>query len=471
MSVKVKLFCALLLAAALGGPASGGSGKLRVLVLTDIENEPDDAMSMVRFLTYANHWDVEGLIATTSTHQRDKIADWRIREIVAAYGKVRDNLLLHEPGYPEESYLQGIIKRGYPGYGMTAVGPGKDSEGSEWIVSMAGREDERPLWILVWGGSNCLAQALWKVRMTRPPEELERLVAKLRVYTISDQDDSGPWLRATFPGLFYIVSPGPHGRGAYHYATWSGISGDRMHGFGGADFSLVDNPWLDKHIRQNHGPLGAEHPHTEFLMEGDSPSFLFLVDNGLGDPERPDFGSWGGRYEYYTPRTRKWFYGPETRPIWTDTEDEVTGDDGKLHNTNKATIWRWREAYQNDFAARIDWTVQPFDGANHPPVAALDHPAGLTVRSGEKVALGAAASSDPDGDGLLFNWFVYREAGSYESNRPLQINNKQEKEAWFTAPAVGQPETLHIILAVTDQGIPALTRYRRVIVSVLPKQE
>ena len=61
--------------------------KPRVLVLTDIENEPDDAMSLVRLLTYANELDIEGLIAKTSTWQRDKIADWRIIEIVTAYGK------------------------------------------------------------------------------------------------------------------------------------------------------------------------------------------------------------------------------------------------------------------------------------------------------------------------------------------------------------------------------------------------
>ncbi len=42
--------------------------KPRVVVLTDIENEPYDAQSMVRFLLYSNHYDVEGLIATTSDH-------------------------------------------------------------------------------------------------------------------------------------------------------------------------------------------------------------------------------------------------------------------------------------------------------------------------------------------------------------------------------------------------------------------
>ena len=142
----------------------------------------------------------------------------------------------------------------------------------------------------VWGGPNCLAQALWKVRATRSPEDLDRFVAKLRVYTISDQDDSGPWIRKTFPGLFYIVSPGYHAAGAYHHSTWTAISGDNFHGrFAGADFSIVDNPWLDKNIRAK-GPLGALYPVTKFLMEGDTPSFLYLINNGLGEPGATGLG-------------------------------------------------------------------------------------------------------------------------------------------------------------------------------------
>jgi hypothetical protein len=235
------------------------------------------------------------------------------------------------------------------------------------------------LWVPVWGGPNVLAQALWKVRATRPAKELQRFVAKLRVYTISDQDDSGAWIRKTFPELFYIASPGVHAGGAYHYSTWSGISGDKFHGrFAGADFSIVDNPWLDEHIRAK-GPLGAQYPQVKFMMEGDTPSFLNLIGNGLSDPEHPDWGGWGGRYEFYTPRMRKWFQEPETRPFWSDAEDEVLGVDGNWHTSNQATIWRWRSAFQNDFAARMDWTIKPYAEANHPPVARLAHSDRLTA--------------------------------------------------------------------------------------------
>jgi len=94
-------------------------------------------------------------------------------------------------------------------------------------------------------------------------------------------------------------------------------------------------------------------------MEGDTPSFLYLINNGLGSSEHPDWGSWDGRYEFYTPRTRKWFIEPETRPFWSDTEDEVLGVDGNWHQINMATDLALRSAYQNDFLCAHDWTIKP----------------------------------------------------------------------------------------------------------------
>ena len=469
----------VLLVVAVGSVADGlaAETKPRVLVLTDIENEPDDAMSMVRFMVYCNQWDVEGLVATTSIHQKNKTAPGRIREIVEAYGKVRDNLLLHEPGFPTTNYLFSVIKEGPPLYGMNAVGAGHDSSGSELLISAVDKDDPRPLWVTVWGGPNVLAQALWKVRATRTPEQMEKFVSRLRVYTISDQDDSGPWIRQNFTNLFYLVSPGFNAGGAYHHATWSGISGDFFHGrFAGADFSLVSNEWLDRNIRSK-GPLGAQYPLWKFLMEGDTPSFLSLISNGLSDPEHPEWGGWGGRYEFYTPRMQKWFLQPETRSIWTDAQDEVMGRDGWWHTDNHATIWRWREAYQNDFAARMDWTMKPYNQANHPPVPKLGHPNRLTAKPGERVNLSAAGSTDPDGDALSYEWFYYNEAGTFpassaRSGQPLDIKDFDQPAASFIVPVnrVMPPGigTMHIILAVTDHGNPRTTRYQRVIVDVKP---
>lgn len=445
--------------------------KPRVFVLTDIENEPDDAMSFVRFLTYANHFDTEGIVATTSCWQRTKTAEWRLHDITIAYGQVRDNLERHEPGYPTEAYLHSLIKKGLPVFGKEGLGEGKDSEGSQWLLQAMLKNDPRPLYIQAWGGTNVLAQALWTLSKTKTADQVAKTIQNLRVYTISDQDDTGPWIRQNYPNLFYIVSPGfeENGGGQYHYATWSGISGDIFHGrFLGADTTIVRNAYLDIHVRQNHGPLGAQYPRIDYLMEGDSPAFMGLINNGLNDPEHPNYGGWGGRYEFYIPPYKKYMYAPETRPIWTDAQDEVYSEITKsYHTSNHATIWRWREAFQNDFLARMDWCVaKNYQEANHPPRVSLTHAAQLTVKSGSDVRL-AAEAQDPDQDQLGYQWFLYPEVGTYNAGL-FRLTESKQPSVHFTAPQVTEPKTMHFIIAVTDDGIPHLTRYQRVIITIEP---
>ena len=449
----------------------------RLLVLTDIEADPDDTQSLVRLLLYANEIDIEGLVATTSTHLRSAVHPESIRTVIAAYEKVRPNLLLHDKDYPAAASLQALVKQGVPEYGMAGVGEGKDTEGSEWLIRALDDPDPRPLWVNAWGGANTLAQALFKLRATRPAEEVARLVSKLRVYTMSDQDDAGPWIRANFPELFYIVTPGSD----YGASTWGGI----MAVVDGIDDATISNAWLAEHIQQGHGPLGAAYPDVAWGMEGDTPAFLGLIPNGLNVPERPDFGGWGGRYELYRPIVpvddpKTFIQGvpipQETRPIWTNSADKYTPSvEGEFNRATRpgeksfesaqATLWRWRDDFQHDFAARMDWTVEPFAGANHPPVPRLEHAERLTVKSGQGIALGARPTTDPDGDSLSFYWFNYPEAGGWKE--PVPIEGAQNAVgAWVIAPKVDKTETLHFILRVRDKGTPPLTRYKRVIVTV-----
>jgi len=465
------------------GSAIGTTHKQRLIILTDIGAEADDTESMVRLLLYSDVIDIQGLVATTSTWKRTSTSPELIREVIAAYAKVQGNLVKHDSNYPPAEALQALVKHGLAAYGMQGVGPDKDSEGSDWIIRTLEKNDDRPLWISVWGGANTLAQALFKLHATKTPAEFDRLVAKLRVYTISDQDDSGPWMRKTFPKLFYIVSPG----GDYGSATWTGINVFVP----GIDNSTISNKWLAEHIQQGHGPLGAAYPDVAYGMEGDTPSWLALIPNGLSDPEHPDWGGWGGRYEVYRPeipvtdpRTfiRGVFIGgvpiePETRPIWTNAVDDyvppVSGEYGRATRASdksfrdfKATLWRWRDDFQNDFAARMEWTTKSYREANHPPVPVLDVPEAFTVRSGEQFRLGAHAT-DPDGDSLSFYWFQYPEAGSYK--KPVAISVAENlSQIDLVAPKVDKPETVHFVLRVTDKGSPPLSRYKRVIVTITP---
>lgn len=476
MKTTLRRLCLSLLccAAAIGLSAAD---KPRVIVLTDMGADPDDEQSLVRLLLYANEIDVEGLVATTSCWQQNAIRPDFIATILDAYAKVQPNLQKHAAGYPTADALRAVVKHGLPKYGLTGVGDGRDSEGSAWIIQQLDRDDPRPLWISVWGGANTLAQALHKLRATRPAPEVARLVAKLRVYTISDQDDSGAWMRREFPGLFYIVTPGDD----YGQATWIAINNT----YEGIDNTTISNPWLAQHIQQGHGPLGAAYPDAAWGMEGDTPAYLGLIPNGLNAPEHPNWGGWGGRYELATPALESIKDSGsvvvperETRPIWTNAADTWTPylpnpykravkRAEKSFTGNHVTLWRWRDDFQHDFAARMDWTIKPYAEANHPPVPQLRHPDRLTVKSGENFTLDAYGSNDPDGDSISFLWFHYPEAGTWRE--PIVSGGAENADRFnVTAPKVTQPETLHFILRVTDKGTPALSRYRRIIVTVNP---
>ena len=173
--------------------------------------------------------------------------------------------------------------------------------------------------------------------------------------------------------------------------------------------------------KTGHGPLGAVYPDVAYGMEGDTPSWLSLIPNGLNVPEHPEWGGWGGRYELYKPDFSKLKKGgsgvpfeSETRAIWTDTKDSYSpfinkeygrtvGKDTVTFSDNKVTLWRWREYdLQNDFAARMDWCTKSYKEANHPPVVVLNNPDQITVKSGQGFGLDAGASTDPDGTILVF---------------------------------------------------------------------
>ena len=469
----LSLFCIMLFATV--SASAQTTTKQRLIVITDIGNEPDDFMSMVRVMLYSNQIDMEGLIASTSVHQQTHVRPELIEKVIMAYSKVQPNLLKHEPGFPTAQKLLSLLKKGLPVYGMEGVGKGKDSEGSEWIIKMLEKNDNRPLWISIWGGPNVLAQTLWKIRETKTDAEANRLISKLRVYTVSDQDNTGPWIRNNFKELFYIASPGN-----YLKATWSAI----LQKFPGANNEVISNNWIVQNIQQGHGPLGAIYPDMAYGMEGDTPSWLMLIPNGLNSPEHPDWGSWGGRYELYKPPfdpDDKWIVPmeEETRPFWTNADDEYTPrlqakwgrtivKDTATYKSNHVTIWRWREDFQNDFAARMVWCTNDYKHANHPPAVKLKTPEQFTVKSGETFTLDGSASYDPDGDGLSYQWLQYPEAGTLKQEiviEPENIATTQE----IKAPQVDGPQTVHFILKVTDKGTPRLTRYERVIVTILPK--
>lgn len=326
--------------------------RVRYLALTDIRKprgipfqEIDDVESLIRLLLYANEIQIEGIILCTSCYKH-AIREGELRHvhrILKEYGRCLENLRRHADGYPSEEELHGKVKCGINAYGKS-YGDGfgqeiyNDNEGVRHIINVLMEPDPSPLWIGLWGGANTLAQALWTMERIMEPSEFANALKKLRIYGISDQDQASIWMRETYgEQLFYIVSPSSGTAGGnsdgYSRATWPGISCDhfghgsedgvKKGGFSGAKDDLVSKRWLREKIRKPGG-LGSLYPLPVFCMEGDSPSFMGLIANGLNEPEHPEYGGWGGRYV--------WKGG-----IWTDHQDKVLGCDRREHCSPQAS--------------------------------------------------------------------------------------------------------------------------------------
>ncbi|KAL1631284.1 hypothetical protein SLS54_000043 [Diplodia seriata] len=444
------------------------ASKHRVFVLTDISNEPDDQMSLVRLLTYANEMDIQGIAAVTSAFLLNSTDAPTIRNVINGYGNVTENLNANAPSsapYPSAEQLLSKVYSGHSVYGLESLKLNASAAALALIDAVD--DSEKPLWISAWGGMGVLAEALNMVSNTRSSDDTSAFVKKLRVYSISDQDDAGSWIRQHFPALFYIVSL--HGFTEFSQATWNGIGGEDYRHFdkGGPDTSLVTNDWLQEHIRI--GDLGAYYLNYSYVMEGDTPSFLQLIQNGLSDPSQPSWGSWGGRYTLTESSGRT--------QTFANTADYVYGKSGDPYYSSFASIWRWRQAYQYDFANRMQWTVNSnYTKSNHHPVAIINSTCGPSAfevgyKPGDSVVLDASESWDPDNDDLTFNWLTYRDItavmdGTRADIFPnVTVTNLDERGSVvrLTPPSLGL--TMHVILSVEDKRDMALTTYRRIILT------
>ncbi|KAH6646246.1 hypothetical protein BKA67DRAFT_664094 [Truncatella angustata] len=467
--------------------------KPRIFILSDILNEPDDSMSLVRYLLYSNEFDTRGICATTSWWLQNATHPEQMRTIIKAYGEVVDNLNNHV--HPSASYqnpdeLLELVTSGPATYGRAALNE-MISEGAQHLIA-ALQESEEPLYIGAWGGTNTLAQALLYMDQTLSASEAKDLRSRIRLYTISDQDDTGAWIRARYPDLFYIVSI--HGWNDYSQATWTGIN---LATCACVDNQTVLNPWLDANIRL--GPLGSQYPQVMYGMEGDTPSFLWLVQNGLVYQDRIDWGTWGGRYNRPVAAVNQ-LGGLDTNQF-VNTVETVIGADGGSYTDHRATIWRWRAAYQDDFAARMQWTLAAdFTNASHPPVVNVNghqgpEPLFVKIAPNQTYKFNASLTYDPDSPAdnskLSYEWTVYGEPTGWNTDYgdvQMQANGTPgvgdmvlvndagftnvtvARDIQITAPQVqrntktGLLSDFHLLLQVTNNaGKYPIRRYLRVV--------
>jgi hypothetical protein len=461
------------------GKATAQNEEFKPRIIVTSDGEIDDECSMVRFLLYANEWNIEGIVTSSSQYHwhghRWAGDDW-LDPYLSAYEEVYPNLKLHSKEFPTPEYLNSIA---FLGNVETEGEMDSITPGSEHIVKvLLDESDNNPIWLQAWGGTNTIARAL-KTIEEEHPDKMGYVAGKLRFFFIWEQDSTYQAYIRPHWGKYNIMTiiSDQFVAIAYH---WKDCQPEEMHQY-------FDGSWMKEHILEDHGALctlykahnerGKGFEDGDFRSEGDSPAFMHQINIGLRNLDSPDWGGWGGRYtlvrdntwldpvsiEGYEYPSGRWY----TRSAWgrNSLRKGATVHNNEQHKNYLKPIWRWSDAFQNDFASRADWCIKPFEEANHPPNVKLKHKVDLSAKPGSKIQLSAKGTSDPDGDELRYLWWQYKEADTY--NGSIQIENSQNREASLTIPEdIKHGKTIHIICQITDNGTPNLTRYQRVIISI-----
>ena len=441
--------------------------KARTVITTD--GEVDDMNSVIRFMLYANEVDLEGIVLTSSVY-----------------------------------HYAGDKAAGIEPFRWTGI---KWLDEFIFLKELFLDDDDSPLYVQTWGGTNTTARALKAIedeyKNTDKWEEIQdKVYNKLVVYIILDQDDSySDYIAKSWPNLKIINDSSSFWRFAY---LWKETPEELNR--------LLQGDWLYDNIKFNHGPLlsryaliadgnyiegeleeeqrgtdaylenNPQYNKYDFISEGDSPSFFYLINNGLRSLEDPTYGGWGGRF------------GVVSDTLWKNT----VLDFNPYSNRYEAeySLVRWFNDIQNDFAARADWCIsKTYEEANHNPIVSVEEGIDLSAFAGEEITLHAKAE-DPDGDIVSFKWWHYAEADTYEESKVkkneekvedidgLQISINRElaqdeivdnivldgadtEKLTFTVPEDAKVgDTIHIILEGIDDGKFNLKSYQRVIITV-----
>jgi len=475
------------------------TAETRTIITTD--GEVDDQDSFLRLLLYSNEFNIEGLVYSSSqwhykgdgkgtkfisamattkdrygerTELRWPGTTW-MQTFIDKYAMVFDNLKKHDKNYPSPQYLKSIIKTGNIDFeGEMDV----DTEGSNFIKNILLDDKPGPVYLQIWGGTNTVARALKSIedeyKNTAQWESIYKKISdKAILYTVLDQDAAyQKYVAPNWPAIRVMYNADQFWCLAY---PWPNFVPAELQ-------TTLKGKWFAEHIKFNHGPLMSsyflwgdgqkiendpEHTHGDtaeakkygltqydFISEGDSPAFFYLINVGLRNMEDASYGGWGGRMVQSKTNPHRWEDGKHV----TDYNPYTKKEDAAYPQT------RWLNVLQNDFATRADWCVNGYDKANHAPIVKLNHANNITAKPGTVVKLSGSAK-DPDGNAVNYKWWQYVEVDSY--NGKIDIQNADKQTASCIIPADAKTgETIHIILEVTDTGTPQLTRYQRVIITV-----
>lgn len=491
----------------------------RVVVTAD--PELDDSNSLVRYLLHATDFRTEGLIYASSqyhwkgdgTGRKFEVAgreykrfglnlcpceSWRwapderfIHDAVDIYARVYPNLRVHDARYPAPDELRSKIRWGNVDFDGEME---HDTEGSNLIKQLLLDDEPGPLFLLAWGGESTIARALKSIedqyqgtpQWAAVRDEVSR---KAILSTSGDQDDTGAkYITPHWPGIrtlragaggvalgygafigaseenapYYSVewtranvsAQGPFGA---HYRVWGDgkqmVKGDIM------DYFFLSGFTADELRAKGYAVWLPPRPAGEFLGEGDTFTYFNLVANGLAAWMDDMPGGWGGHGLENG--------APHTAPAGAMS---LAGLGTRSGSRPPSPTPNFVPAAQDEFAARLRWSVTPtFAGTNHPPSVRLrSNPrvnARVNARAGETIRLEGVAT-DPDGDRLRVKWWQWEDVDTYPGR--VSIANPEKLATTVQIPGDAHPgQTIHLVLEATDDGVPAMTRYQRVVLTVV----
>jgi hypothetical protein len=429
-------------------------------VLTDIAPgniEPDDMESMVRLMAYADQVEIEALITTIGWNCDPYPKEWAdsLWTVINAYSHDVKNLMKRagqkdflplekEQGqqrigyWPSVDYLRSRVAMGSVRAGIGVIGKDNRSAGSDLIIRLVDEKDSRPVYVAAWGGANTLTQAIWQVQQERSPAEMKAFLNKLRVYTITDQDmqysmrmnraySSHQWLRRDFKDDLQFI---------WDEGTWQ------------EQCELGKRHWQQHADNiQGKGALGKVYPTFKWGVEGDTPSFLYVIPNGLSNPEDPRQAGWAGYHE-------RGNCADSLTTAWTSWKEPV-------RSASVGYKTRFYPDELNDFMARMQWADEG-KGNRNPRVIVNQkkgiQPIHIKAKAGKVIRLNASSSFDPDNDRLTFHWWQQLEIGKTK----VIIDQADQSIAYVRIPIDASNDTIHIICEVHDDGPYHLVSYRRI---------
>ena len=495
------------------------NAKPRIIITAD--PELDDNNSLIRFLLYSSDVNIEGLIYASSQFHwkgdgkgtkfmvpgreytryglnlcpcesyRWKKDERFIHDAVEAYEKVYPNLIKHNAQYPKPAYLKSKIKYGNIEFEGDIT---KETEGSNFIMNVIMDNVPGPLFITAWGGQSTIARALKSIEekysSSKDWAAIQKKVSdKVVLLPSGDQDGTyASYIRPHWPAIEYRqFRNGPnYGYGAQLVAH----EGNKKY---------LTTEWMNTNIRSK-GPLGdlyrvwgdGKHmvegdifdyfgmdgytdaelkakgyivwmpvqPKGSWLGEGDNPTFMNVLGNGLFAWEKGNPGGWGGRPFYPNLQTYVDPFSNDTSKVKDLVISESTLKRFDQADTELAVFPDFFAAAQKDFAARMDWSVNKnFKSSNHAPIISLKNERVLNVKPGQAIELSASVK-EPDGDSYSTKWWQFK---TYKKEPVLEISDSKSLTTIVKLPAsVNKGETFFLVLEVSDDRAASLTAYQTI---------